>query len=318
MADPVTPSAPPAPAAPALKPSEHQMPFEIGNLTHEAVMDDDQDDGTTPPPETPPEPPAPPKPARLAKFRNPDGTLNEDLIEQVERSAQESGAVASEIQRAYNNDPVYRLNYIKWRQSTGQELTAAQHAELSAAKAPAAADPTKPPPPTMAQITARYNELAVTDPGAAQRLWHEYVTLPELKKRDDALAERDARDADNRTRAEQASYIQTIKGELSSAATTYPGLVIADASLPQGYRIMNDAVYAEVLKLMPLKGESMASRIDMALYRLKMTPPAKQAAKPDVKPTVPVSAPRTTAPPRKLKPNEHAVPAFIVGDENFA
>lgn len=146
-------------------------------------------------------------------------------------------------------------------------------------------------------------------------MWHEYVTLPELKKRDDALADRDKRDTEQRTQAERAAHISTIRSELATAATSYPDLIVADSSLPQGFRITNTQVYNAVAELMAVK-KPMLWRIKTALADLGMTP-TKPPAKSGVKPTVPVSSPRTTAPPRKLKPNEHAVPAFIVGDENF-
>lgn len=320
MADPVAaPAVAPAPVAPVLKANEAMVPFEIGNLEHDAHGNDDPIE--TAPEQAVEEEAAPdvaeaPKPTRLAKFRNADGSLNEDLIEQVERSANEAGATVAEIQRAYNNDPVFRLNYIKWRQSTGQTLTAEQHAELAAKPA----EPTKPAEPkyTMDQLTAHFDKLvAEGNHGAAQRFWHEFVTLPELKKRDDAMAERDARDAKASEQSAANAHLQTISNELKTAMEIYPGLVIEDASLPQGYRITNDRVFSEVSRLMALKGETMQSRIDMALYRLKMKPPEKAAVKAAVKPTVAVAAPRTTAPPRKLKPNEYAVPAFIVGDETF-
>ncbi len=328
MADPVAaPAAPSAPAAAPLKANEAFVPFEIGNMDHETTV---EDDGVvdTPPEETTEGEPAPvdtpPAPTRLQKFRNADGTLNEDLLEQVTQSAEEAGATVGEIQRAYNSDPTFRLAYIKWRQSTGQSLEPAQLAELTAAKPP---ETTKPPEPkyTMEQLTAHYNKLyagdpergVAGDPGQAQRFWHEFVTVPELKKRDDALAERDAKDAKRTEEAKQTAHMQQIRGELAAAASQYKDLVVADPSLPQGYRITNEKVFNEVRKLMAIPGETMASRIDLALYRLKMQPPQKAATKPGAKPTVPVSTARTAPQPRKLKPNEFAMPAFIVGDEQF-
>ncbi len=157
MADPVVAPAAPAPVAPVLKSNETMVPFEIGNMSHESIVDDEpvMDEGATDTQEVAPVEVT--KPTRLAKFKNPDGTLNEDLIEQVERAAEEAGAVASEIQRAYNSDPVYRLNYIKWRQSTGQVLTPEQHAELAAAK------PTEPVKPEGAALLARVRHATGTE-----------------------------------------------------------------------------------------------------------------------------------------------------------
>lgn len=322
MADPVaTPAAPPAPAAapaaPALKENEFLVPFELGDGLDDPPPQDEGDEQeiTEETPRAPVDPP-PVKPTRLQKFRNADGTLNEALIEQVATAAEEAGATVSEIQRAYNTDPVYRLNYIKWRQGAGLTLTAEQHAELAAQKPAEPPKPAAAPQYTKAQIQTAYDKIyAEQGPAAAQSFWHDMVTAPELKKRDDAIAERDARDAKAREQAENSARIQGIKGELALAAEKYPDLVVADASLPQGFRIMDDAVYAGVAELMSVK-KPMLWRIKTVLADLgRANPPPKKSAPPGVKPTVPVSSQRTAPPPRKLKPNEFAVPAHIVGDD---
>lgn len=328
MADVVaTPAAPvqAAPEAPALAAHLIMQPYEVegSDAGQQPVEGEAQADAEVAPVEKP-------KPVqRLAEFRNADGTLNEELIEQVATNAKQAGATVAQIQQAYNSDPEYRLNYIQWLQKQGSPLLPEQLAELNASKAKAAPpQPAAPAKPqyTQAQIDKGYNDLqarmnngdpAIT-PAVLARYWHTWVTLPhqEAQVARQLAADKAARDAEaevGRQRSIESAAWNQYTTELKEAHDQFKDLVVPDRTRREGYRIVDADIEREMVAIGGSK--PIVWKLQAALRELgRALPPKKLVGKAAaVRPNTAAPSPRQVQPAPKLKPWEIVQPASVAG-----
>lgn len=321
-----------APAAPAAAPVEVGAPLEPNEVFKPFVVGDGLD--FEPPPDEQIETEAPAevekakaeapavKAERLKEFRNADGTLNEDLLEQVTQSSKDASATVAMVQHAYSTNPAYRLAFIQWRADTGQSLLPEQLAELKASKAKAAevaAPVVEKPKYKLSTALAAYHKGVAQ--GASeedcQKYWDKYVQpVYDAQVTEKITAEnkvRDERIAADKKSADDATRFAAYKGEFAEASKAYPDLVVANANFKEGYQVTDGPLLDEMIKIggtLPIK-----DKLELALFRLKRTKPVKAAPVQAARPQINAASTRTVAKPAPLEPHMVRKVATIVGDD---
>lgn len=329
MAEPViaapAPQAAPTPAAPVLASNEVMQEFAVdpgdGYVEPDAPAQGDDIEEPAVPVEKPK------AVVSLPEFCHEDGTPNWELIKQTRDAAANAGATAQQIQQAYNSDPEYRLNYIKWLVRKGSPLLPVQQAELDAAKTvaapPQAVAPAKPKL-SRAQVKANIDK-ALAEGTATQaqctEYWYDQVTRPENEAMLDQRfaadkAARDAQAAQERAYAAQSQANARYVSELKEAHEAYKELVVPDASMQEGYRITDPRVLKEMVAIGGTK--PILWKLKTALRELGMdaTQKAKAKTATGMRPGTAAPAPRAVQPTRRLNPNEIVQTASVAGFEN--